>query len=110
MNPSHTEIFHNMKDKYGTAVAASVQKYVNSAMWINRHKEHLTFNHRCRRYGVVPPFLRVKPLVQNTLGLKAAESSSRRFLTALIGKCHTVKWSGESDEFTDGSSSEYSDP
>ena len=52
---------------YGTAVAASVCKYVNSAIRTARHKEHLTFNHSCRRYGVVPPFLRVKPLVRNTL-------------------------------------------
>ena len=90
LNPSHTEIFRNIKGKYGADVTALARKYVKSAMRIARHKEHLTFNHRCRRYGIVPPFLRVKPLVRNTLGMKVAERSSHQFLAALIGKCHTV--------------------
>ena len=90
MNPSHTEIFRNIKGKYGADVAALARKYVKSAMRIARHKEHLTFNHRCCRYGIVPPFLRVKPLVHNTLGMKVAEHSSHQFLAALIGRCHAV--------------------
>ena len=87
MNPSHTEIFCNAKDKYGVDVAASARRYVKSVMQIARYKEHLTFNHRCRRYGIVPPF---KPLVRNTLGIKVAECLSHQFLAALIGKCHMV--------------------
>ena len=53
-------------------------------------RSHLTFKRRCHRYGIVPPFLRVKPLVRNTLDMKVAECSSHQFLAALIGKCHTV--------------------
>ena len=55
-----------------------------------RHKEHLMFNHRCRRYEIIPSFLRIKPLVRNTLGMKVAEHSSSQFLAALIGRCHAV--------------------
>ena len=89
-NPSHSEIFRNIKIKYGMTTAALVRKYVGSAIRIARHKEHLTFAHRCQRYGVVPSFLRVKLLVRNTLGIKIAERSSRQFLSALIGRCHSA--------------------
>ena len=40
--------------------------------------------------NIAPPFLRVKPLVHNTLGMKVTKCSSHQFLGALIRKCHAV--------------------
>ena len=66
--PSHTEILCKVKDKYVTVTAASIRKYVYSStcMRLVGQKEYLTFNHRCQRYGIVPSFLKVKPLVRSS--------------------------------------------
>ena len=59
--------------------AAVVRKYEESAIRIVKHK---MFAHRCRRYDVVPSFLREI--------VNIAECSSCQFLSALIGYCHSA--------------------
>ena len=65
-------------------------KIVCSAMKIARYKEHLTFSHRYHQYRLSPPFLTVRPLVRNSIGMKITERFARQFLSALIGRGHVV--------------------
>ena len=49
-------------------------------------RQHLTFNIRAKRYGLIPRSLRVCPLVHSQEGRQIAMKTSRNFLLARIGE------------------------
>jgi len=52
------------------------------AQKIAAQKQQLTFNYRCKHYGLHPPSLRVRPLVNTNTGRKIARRASGQFLCA----------------------------
>ena len=86
----HTELFSNIRWKYGNDVLQASRRYVNTGRRISRQYQHLAFNHRCMRYQVVPMYLCVRPLVPTSEGRRIARKCSMGFLRAQIGKNHQL--------------------
>ena len=68
----------------GHEVQAATRRFVNTAQKVAIQKQHLTFNHRCKRYGLIPPSLQARPPVNSYRGRKIAENASRQYLSARI--------------------------
>lgn len=64
------------------------RRYVNTSLKIARQHQHIAFNTRCRRYGIIPRSLRVKPLVDTDGGRRIAARTSSQFLSARIDECY----------------------
>ena len=88
--PGHTELFSNIRWKYGNNVLQASSRYVKTARKISRQHQHFAFNHRCMRYQVVPMYLCVRPLIPTSKGRRVAHKGSMGFLYAQIGKNHQL--------------------
>ena len=86
--PSHTELFTFIRQKYSREALVACRKYINTAKRISRQHQHLAFNHRCKRYQLTPLYLRVKPLVPTPEGVRVARHCSLLFVSAQIGRNH----------------------
>ena len=49
-------------------------------------QQHLSFNHRCKCYGLIPPSLQARPLINSYRGRRIAMISSRQYLGARIAQ------------------------
>ena len=85
--PSHSGLYRIVREEYGVQALQSVRYYVNSASKESRLRQHIAFNHRCRRYGLTPCSLAVKPLVSTQEGHRGAARVSRQFLSARVQQC-----------------------
>ena len=86
--PSHSGLYRIVREEYGVQALKSVRYYVNSASKESRLRQHIAFNHRCRRYGLTPRSLAVKPLVSTQEGHRVAARASRQFLSARVQQCY----------------------
>ena len=86
--PSHSGLYRIVREEYGVQALQSVRYYVNSASKESRLRQHIAFNHRCRRYGLTPRSLAVKPLVSTQEGHRVAARASRQFLSARVQQCY----------------------
>ena len=82
--PSHKGLFTFLQEKYDRPCMLAARKYVNISKRLARHVQHLTFNTRCKRYSVIPTYLRARPLVPSAEGRKIALRFSTQSLLAQI--------------------------
>ncbi len=82
--PSHTGLYKYIRENYDRNMLSACRRSVTTAVKLSRQKQHLVFNLRCKRYGLVPNSLRVRPLVRNHQGYHVAARASRQFLCARI--------------------------
>jgi len=84
---------------YNRELRAATRHYISTAQKIANQKQQLTFNHRCKYYGLLPPSLRVRPLVNTNTGRKIARRASDQFLHARISENATSIRHLETDLF-----------
>ena len=84
--PRHTGLFKIIREKYDKITVGTVRHYIKTAEMIASSRQHLTFNIRAKRYGLIPRSLRVHPLVHSQEGRQIAMKTSRNFLLARIGE------------------------
>ncbi len=82
--PSNTGLFKVIRDNYGQRILGMVRKYLKLTKKMASLKQHLNFNLRMKRYGLIPRSLHVKPLVNTQEGRNIAKRTSRSFLLARI--------------------------
>ena len=82
--PRHTGLFKIIREKYDRITVGTVRHYIKTAEMIASSRQHLTFNIRAKRYGLIPRSLRVRPLVHSQEGRQIAMKTSRNFLLARI--------------------------
>ena len=91
--PNDTSLYKYIEKTYNRKLRAATRHYISMAQKIATQKQQLTFNHRCKDYGLHPPSLRVRPLVNTNTGRKIARRASGQFLCARISEnatsiCH----------------------
>ena len=86
--PSHTGLFAFIREKYGSDILLSSRRFISTSKRLARYRQHLAFNYRCKRYSVIPIYLRVRPLVRSSEGKQLAEKFSRQSLSAQIALNH----------------------
>ena len=59
--PSHTGPFAFIRDKYDRDTLLASRRFVNTSKRMARQRQHLAFNSRCKRYSLIPIYLRVRP-------------------------------------------------
>ena len=84
--PSHAGLYSNISESYNSSMLTATRRYVATAKKLARWEQHLTFNHRCKQYNIIPKSLKVRPLVDNQKGRQTACQASRQFLAARISK------------------------
>ena len=75
---------------YGREMLALVRGYVKTSKRIVAQRQHLAFNSRCKRYQLIPKYLRVTSTVPSYDGSRIAERASRQFLCAQIDHNHRI--------------------
>jgi hypothetical protein len=60
------------------------KKATQSASW----KNHITFNHQCKRLGLTPPSLRLHTNVQGQAAQHIIATAQRKLTTVRISQCH----------------------
>ena len=88
--PSHKGFVSFAREKYSREILALIRGFVVTSKRIVTQRQHLAFNSRCKRYQLIPKFLRIKALVPSYDGERIAQCSSRQFLCALIEHNHRV--------------------
>lgn len=71
--------------------------YLRTSLKIVRHRQHIAFNTRCKRYDIIPRSLQVKPLVSMLDGRRIARRASFQFLSAIIDEGYRTLWKLEQD-------------
>ena len=84
--PSHAEFFQMIRKNYNLTLLGLARRHTRIAERIAAHRQHLAFNLRLKRYGLVPRSLWVRPLVDSQEGKDIARRTSRRFLMARISQ------------------------
>ena len=99
--PNNTSLYKciEIEKTYNHELRAATRHYIPTAQKIVNQKQQLTFNHRCKYYGLLPPSLRVRPLVDTNTGRKIARRASDQFLRARISENATSIRHLETDLF-----------
>ena len=84
--PSHAEVLHMIRDNYDPTLLDMARRYTRTAERTAAHRQHLAFNLRLKRYGLLPRSLWVRPLINSQEGRDIANRASRRFLMARIAQ------------------------
>ena len=84
--PNNTSLYKYIGLNYSHELQAATRRYIRTAQKIATQKQQLTFNHRCKYHGVLPPSLRVRPLVKTNAGRRIAKRASFQFLSARISQ------------------------
>ena len=79
--PRVMSLKHYMHSRYGNSSGALVTSYGKCLEKLSRFKNHVAFSARCKREGVLPPSLSIRPPIDTTKGWEIAERASRQFLS-----------------------------
>jgi hypothetical protein len=82
------DIFKNIKHNYGQQVLQLARKLEKTATQLASWKNHLTFNHQCKRLGVMPPSLRLHTNVQGQAAHQILTTAQKKLTTVRIDQCH----------------------
>jgi hypothetical protein len=82
------DIYKNIKLNYGQQVLQLACKLEKTAMQLASWKNHLTFNHRCKRLNVTPSSLRLHTNVQGQAAYQIITAAQKKLITIRIGQCH----------------------
>ena len=82
--PSEMSIRTTLRSKYGQSCIDLQRKYERCTEETVRFRNHIAFNLRCKREGVIPKGLRMRAPINTEKGKRIADVASRQFLNERI--------------------------
>ena len=66
--------------EYGKETVALIRCYSKGKESIARHRNNIIFDLRCKKHGILPPSLRIKPPIPTVEGQRIARQAGQQFL------------------------------
>jgi hypothetical protein len=81
-------IFKHIQNNFGQPVLQLARKLEKMATQSASWKNHLTFNHQCKRLAFTPPSLRLHTNMQGQAAQHIIATAQKKLTTVRISQCH----------------------